>query len=493
MLTALDQQSPTTDQADDTGEQVQQAKGRPVVSFETISAMLPIVDLAIIISATVAATMVTVMLFPVYATAEMSALHGLGLVASGLYVMRLRGSDFYDSHVLRRGGADLRTIVETWAMSVLVLICLIYLFKIQHADTRRAFIIYVALTPVLLAMWRLWIKSLVRRALARQAIGRRDIIVIGEADEFAAPDFADLAEGLGIAASVRFGLTGDRKGFLTEADQNVVLAAVAYAQQNDVSEALLLADWSDPPRVAQLRAALRSLPVPARLLPDHRIRSVTSFSPESPPYLIQVELQRAPLSGVELLTKRTIDIVLSAVGLVILAVPMLIVAALIRLESRGPAIFKQRRIGFNRREFTIYKFRTMRVQEEGAEVRQARVGDERVTRLGRILRATSFDEFPQLFNVLLGEMSLVGPRPHAIVHDHEFEKELAEYAFRRHVKPGITGWAQCQGRRGPTPTIDDVRERVELDLWYIANWRLTLDIYILFRTMFIFLGQRNAL
>lgn len=491
-MTALDQKLSTA-QTDETRAQAQPARERPIISFETISALLPIIDLAIIISATVWAAMITVKLFPVYATNEMSALHGLGLVASGLYVMRLRGLDYYDSHVLRRGRADLRSIVETWTMSVIVLMCLIYLFKFQHADMRRAFMIYVTLTPTLLVLWRLWIKWLVHRALARQAIGRRGIIIVGEAGEFAAPDYADMAEGFGIASGVRFCLTGDHKGLLTKADQSVVAGAIAYAQQNDVGEALLLADWGNPARVAQLRTALRALPLPARLLPDHHIRAVTSFSPESPIHLLEVELQRAPLSRVELLMKRTIDVVLSAVGIIILAVPMLVVATLIRLESPGPAIFRQRRIGFNRTEFTIYKFRTMRVQEEGSAVRQARAGDNRVTRLGRILRITSVDEFPQLVNVLLGDMSLVGPRPHAIVHDHEFETELAEYAFRRHVKPGITGWAQCKGCRGPTPTIEHVRERVELDLWYITNWRLSLDFYILVRTMFIFLGQRNAL
>jgi undecaprenyl-phosphate galactose phosphotransferase/putative colanic acid biosynthesis UDP-glucose lipid carrier transferase len=234
------------------------------------------------------------------------------------------------------------------------------------------------------------------------------------------------------------------------------------------------------------------LPIAVRLLPDRQIRTQTAFSEGGPSQLLQIELQRAPLTDGELLAKRIFDVVLSSAALVILAVPMLVVAILVRLGSPGPAIFRQQRIGFNRRPFTIYKFRTMSVQEDGAAVQQARPGDSRVTPIGRILRATSFDELPQLFNVLIGDMSLVGPRPHALVHDQEFEIELAEYAYRRRVKPGITGWAQCKGRRGPTPTADHVRERVELDLWYITNWNLMLDIYIMINTVLVLFRQKNA-
>lgn len=148
---------------------------------------------------------------------------------------------------------------------------------------------------------------------------------------------------------------------------------------------------------------------------------------------------------------------------------MALTAVAIKLESPGPVIFRQTRKGFNDREFVIYKFRTMTVQEDGPTIIQAARGDSRVTGLGRLLRSSSIDELPQLVNVLNGDMSLVGPRPHALAHDNYFEFILSDYAFRDQVKPEITGWAQCNGSRGATPSVEHISERVKLDLWYINN------------------------
>jgi undecaprenyl-phosphate galactose phosphotransferase/putative colanic acid biosynthesis UDP-glucose lipid carrier transferase len=147
-------------------------------------------------------------------------------------------------------------------------------------------------------------------------------------------------------------------------------------------------------------------------------------------------------------------------------------------------IFRQRRNGFNGRPFEIYKFRTMNVLEDGAVVRQAKKSDSRVTAVGRLLRRSSIDELPQLFNVLKGDMSLVGPRPHALAHDNEYGRLIANYAFRHHVKPGITGWAQVNGFRGETTRIESMMERIEADLWYINNWSLWLDLRIMLITCF---------
>jgi exopolysaccharide biosynthesis polyprenyl glycosylphosphotransferase len=171
---------------------------------------------------------------------------------------------------------------------------------------------------------------------------------------------------------------------------------------------------------------------------------------------------------------------------------MALIAILIKLESNGPALFKQKRNGFNGSTFTIYKFRTMCVLEDGEVIHQATRNDGRFTRLGRWLRRTSIDELPQLFNVIIGEMSLVGPRPHAVAHNNEYQKLLANYAFRHHVKPGITGWAQVLGYRGETQTIDMMERRVELDIWYINHWSLWLDLRILLRTFFLVSRQPTA-
>jgi undecaprenyl-phosphate galactose phosphotransferase/putative colanic acid biosynthesis UDP-glucose lipid carrier transferase len=179
--------------------------------------------------------------------------------------------------------------------------------------------------------------------------------------------------------------------------------------------------------------------------------------------------------------------------LLIVLVPLfLVVAMLIKLESRGPVIFSQRRKGFNGCEFKIFKFRTMNVLEDGHILPQARRNDPRVTRVGRILRNTSADELPQLLNVVRGQMSLVGPRPHAVAHDDGYTKVIAKYALRQHVKPGLTGWAQVNGFRGETAQIELMERRVECDLWYIKNWSFWLDLRILALTGFELLRRRNA-
>jgi undecaprenyl-phosphate galactose phosphotransferase/putative colanic acid biosynthesis UDP-glucose lipid carrier transferase len=207
---------------------------------------------------------------------------------------------------------------------------------------------------------------------------------------------------------------------------------------------------------------------------------------------LAIEIQRAPLSGAQRLVKRIMDIVLSSLALLFFLPLMMLTAVAIKLDSSGPVFFFQDRKGFNGRQFVIFKFRTMAVQENGPEVLQATRNDTRVTAIGRMLRSSSIDELPQLLNVLKGDMSLIGPRPHALAHDNYFEGILSDYAFRHHVKPGITGWAQCNGSRGATPSIEHISERVKLDLWYINNWSFWLDLQILIRTCFEVLRKRNA-
>jgi exopolysaccharide biosynthesis polyprenyl glycosylphosphotransferase len=207
---------------------------------------------------------------------------------------------------------------------------------------------------------------------------------------------------------------------------------------------------------------------------------------------IAVELQRGPLTPFELAIKRTFDILVAGTAIMLLSPLLAIVALAIRLTSPGSVIFRQRRNGFNGRAFTIYKFRTMTVSEDGAVVHQAQPSDERITALGAFLRATSIDELPQLLNVLLGDMSLVGPRPHAVAHDDQYSKLIANYAYRHHVKPGITGWAQVNGLRGGTAQIELMERRVDLDLWYVNNWSIWLDLWIVIRTCVELSRRRNA-
>lgn len=181
--------------------------------------------------------------------------------------------------------------------------------------------------------------------------------------------------------------------------------------------------------------------------------------------------------------KRVLDIVLSAAVLVFAAPAFILIALAVRLESAGPAIFAQRRGGALGKIIKVYKFRTMTVCDDGHVVKQASQGDARVTPLGAFLRRTSLDELPQFYNVLRGDMSIVGPRPHALAHDAAFERVDPRYRLRTRARPGITGLAQISGARGPTKTDDAVRRRVSYDLDYISNWSLGLDIAIIGRTI----------
>ena len=190
--------------------------------------------------------------------------------------------------------------------------------------------------------------------------------------------------------------------------------------------------------------------------------------------------------------KRALDVGISATLLVLLSPLLALIYLAIRATSSGPAIFRQTRIGLDGTSFNIYKFRTMTVMENGSSVIQAARSDRRVTRLGTFLRRSSLDELPQLANVLKGDMSLIGPRPHAAAHDREFASQVANYAMRRRMKPGITGWAQVNGARGGIDTVEDIRRRVDLDLQYIERWNFGLDLYIFIYTAFIIVNTKNA-
>ena len=190
--------------------------------------------------------------------------------------------------------------------------------------------------------------------------------------------------------------------------------------------------------------------------------------------------------------KRALDFTLALTALVV-ALPFLALITLaILADSRGPVLFAQRRIGLNGKPFAIFKFRSMHVLEDGADVRQAVADDARITRVGRYLRASSLDELPQLINVLAGEMSLVGPRPHAAAHDDYYAQHITNYRLRHLVKPGITGWAQVNGARGATPDLSDMQARINLDVFYVEQESLALDLKILAATPLAVLSRRNA-
>jgi putative colanic acid biosynthesis UDP-glucose lipid carrier transferase len=200
----------------------------------------------------------------------------------------------------------------------------------------------------------------------------------------------------------------------------------------------------------------------------------------------------SPYEGPRAALKRLSDVVLATLALLLLWPLMLGLAVAVRWDSPGPALFKQRRLGCNGQVIEVWKYRTMTVMEDGERIEQARQGDARITRLGRLLRRTSLDELPQFINVLQGRMSVVGPRPHALAHNEHYRRLVTGYMVRHKVRPGITGWAQVNGLRGETDTVDKMRRRIEHDLYYLQNWSLLLDVQVVLRTVMLVFKDARA-
>lgn len=267
---------------------------------------------------------------------------------------------------------------------------------------------------------------------------------------------------------------------------------IAYAREKRIEHVFLLINWSRQHAIDSILDVLKILPLPVHLVPDPNTARFLRYPLQGTGTTCTAELRRAPLSLRERALKRALDLCGASLALLVFAPVMLVTAVLIKLTSPGPVFFRQTRHGFGGRAFKIFKFRTMRVLEDGPTIVQAQKNDPRVTPIGKWLRKTSIDELPQLFNVLKGDMSLVGPRPHAAAHNTEYEQIIGNYAFRHHVKPGITGWAQVNGYRGETRTLELMKKRVEYDLWYINNWSISLDFRILLRTSLVGFRQHGA-
>jgi Undecaprenyl-phosphate glucose phosphotransferase len=267
--------------------------------------------------------------------------------------------------------------------------------------------------------------------------------------------------------------------------------AVEIARVTAVDDVYVAVPWSETDVIECCVEAFLNTPVAIHLAPERILDRFDRATVGRVGAMASLELTR-PMSSLAIFVKRSFDMIVSCATLILLSPLLALVAILIKLDSPGPVFFKQTRYGFNQRPFRILKFRTMTTYADEAEVEQARLGDPRVTRMGRLLRRTNLDELPQLFNVLMGQMSLVGPRPHAVPHNRAFERRIARYARRHIVKPGITGWAQVNGLRGETDTEDKMRRRVELDLYYIDNWSMSLDLRIIALTVFSPKAYRNA-
>jgi Undecaprenyl-phosphate glucose phosphotransferase len=397
-------------------------------------------------------------------------------------VLAYRGN--YTAVHLTSEWRQLREVTVVWSLVCLFLVGLAFLLKIGPDLSRGATLLFFGFGWLGLAVWRFCFARYLASALERGAIAEQRVVVLGESG------FSDSPIRLN---ELRRGGFDPVKVFPIGHLIDEVVERVAQATREDpgIRCIFMIMDWKHTERIRRVVRALSVIPLPVHLLPDGDVAGLLQNPIVRFGTLWAAELQRGPLSLAERIVKRMCDVVVAASAMVLLLPLMGFVALLIKLDSFGPVFFVQTRAGFNGRPFRIFKFRTLHALEDGPIVRQVSRNDPRLTRIGRLLRKTSVDELPQLFNVLRGEMALVGPRPHAVAHNSEYTQVIGNYAFRHHVKPGLTGWAQVNGFRGET-NVQTMKRRVDFDLWYIDNWSVWLDIKIMAQTALVMLRQPSA-
>ncbi len=266
----------------------------------------------------------------------------------------------------------------------------------------------------------------------------------------------------------------------------------SYVKQHRIQLIYLSLPMASQPRIRELLQSLQDTTASVYFVPDLFVTELIQGRADSVCGLPVISVCDTPFRGWAGVAKRASDLLVASLLLVLLSPLMALIAVAIRIDSPGPVIFRQRRYGLDGEEILVYKFRSMRVAEDGSQVPQARRNDPRVTRLGALLRRSSLDELPQLVNVLQGRMSMVGPRPHAVAHNELYRQQIRSYMVRHKVRPGITGWAQVNGFRGETDSLEKMEGRIRHDLDYLRHWSLALDLYIMLRTARVVIGDPRA-
>lgn len=423
---------------------------------------------------------------------ELGQALGSAALVSALFILFLKSQDFYrpaELLILRR---QMQVVFTSWVGVFLLLAGIVFALKIGAELSRGSNLLFAGLGLVALSANRAIVKILLTRGLAeRRFVGTNAILIVDGKEAFD-QGFAETLEAAGFNVLKSFPLPPP--GSSSALRKRLTASVIAHIRNPNINVEEVVVG-ADPNRWHELRAIaaqLRVLPFPITLVPTGPVAEIFRRPRHDLGKIVGIELQRGVFSQIERTIKRCIDLIGAGITLLLLSPLLAMVALLVKLDSPGPILFRQQRRGFNGRIFQICKFRTMTVLEDGFSAVQAQASDRRVTKIGKWLRRSSIDELPQLLNVLDGSMSLVGPRPHAVVHDNRFDRDVRDYAFRRRVKPGLTGWAQVHGCRGPTPTAASIERRVEYDLWYIDNWSVRLDLAILLQTPIEVFRGRNA-
>jgi len=386
-----------------------------------------------------------------------------------------------------------RDTVFGWCVTLAVLSFLGSASGMRYYYDERVLLAWALATPLLILASHLAVRIATgSRGGAREL---RSVLVVGAND--AGIKFADVCERHpNLFMQVR-GFFDDRSGErrpprLAHPVLGHMSETAAYVRSHNIKMIFISQPVSAQPRIRRLIDELKDTTASVYFLPDVYVFDLMQARFDTVGGMPVIAISETPFMGFNGVLKRGTDIAVSALALMLLAPLMIVVALAVRVSSPGPVIFRQRRYGLYGEEIYIYKFRSMLVADDGPSVVQARKNDARLTRIGGFLRRTSIDELPQFVNALQGRMSVVGPRPHAVAHNEQYRKLIKGYMLRHKVKPGITGWAQVNGLRGETATLERMEARIQYDLDYLRNWSLWLDLWIILKTIKVVLGRQNA-
>lgn len=416
------------------------------------------------------------------------------MLAVAFFYFFAEAKGLYDSWRMGSIVVEVADLIAAWGMVVAILVILAFMSKTSANYSRLVMVTWFIATPSCLVIARVLTRTFLRemrragrntRTLAIVGANAQGMSLIGKTRD--APWMGMLPLGIyddipdeAVPEKIKIHLKGS------------VADLIQVARKGQVDYVYIALAMQEQKRILEIVAALADTTVSVYVVPDMFMADLRHAKWTNFLGIPAIRVYETPFMGAAGWIKQMEDYLLSMLFLSIAALPMLVIAVAVKLTSRGPVIFKQRRYGLNGEVVEVWKFRTMFVCEDGEKVTQARQNDPRITPLGKFLRKTSLDEIPQLINVLQGRLSLVGPRPHAVIHNEEYRKLIHGYMLRHKVKPGITGWAQINGWRGETDTLDKMQKRIEYDLEYIRNWSLWLDLKIIWLTVFREFFGKNA-
>ncbi len=416
------------------------------------------------------------------------------IIAALLALLLFPGSGDSELQVTPRFWTTAISTLWIWCILFAVLLVFGYATKTSAIYSRRLLLSWAVVAPIAILFVRVVIDRLIAH-VSRLGAPRRRVVIAGVNEN--ARSLATKIESnphLGLALDGHF---DDRSlERLGEVPREHLLGKLAelpgYVRANRIDLIYIALPMRNIQRVTELLDELHDTTASIYYVPDVFVFDLIQCRTDEIDGTPVVALCESPFFGRRGIVKRASDFVFALLILIMISPVLLLIALAIKLTTPGRVLFKQRRYGLDGREIMVYKFRTMSVSEDGANVRQATRKDERVTPVGAFLRRYSLDELPQFFNVLQGRMSVVGPRPHAVAHNEEYRKLIKGYMVRHKVSPGVTGLAQVRGHRGETATIEEMRRRVESDLEYLRNWSLELDIRIIFKTAIIMFKDKKA-